>query len=229
MQENINHLAPVATASVEERSQFIWKVYAHVVGGILALVAIEAYILTSGMVNGLISLMYGSPILTFFAFVGSTMAAQSVARSAQSTTVQYAAFAAYVGIFAVFIAPAIYYAEMKQPGVVDSAAGVTILGAVGLIATAMITRKDFSFLRGILVWGGILAIVGIIGSFIFGYAMGTWFSLAMIGFAGAAVLYDTSNILHHYPKDKYVAASLELFASIALMFWYVLRLFMSRD
>jgi FtsH-binding integral membrane protein len=51
----------------------------------------------------------------------------------------------------------------------------------------------------------------------------------MIGLAGAAVLYDTSNILHHYPKDKYVAASLALFASIAMMFWYVLRLFMSRD
>jgi FtsH-binding integral membrane protein len=53
--------------------------------------------------------------------------------------------------------------------------------------------------------------------------------VAMIAFAGAAVLYDTSNILHHYPQDKYVAASLELFASIALMFWYVLQLFMNRE
>jgi FtsH-binding integral membrane protein len=93
----------------------------------------------------------------------------------------------------------------------------------------MITRKDFSFLRGLLVWGGILALVGIFASFIFGFEMGTWFSVAMIGFAGAAVLYDTSNIMHHYPADKYVAASMGLFASIALMFWYILRLFMSRD
>ena len=59
--------------------------------------------------------------------------------------------------------------------------------------------------------------------------MGTWFSVGMIAFAGAAVLYDTSNVLHHYPQDKHVAAALELFASIALMFWYVLRLFMARD
>jgi FtsH-binding integral membrane protein len=52
----------------------------------------------------------------------------------------------------------------------------------------------------------------------------------MIALAGGSVLYDTSNVLHHYPEDRYVAASLELFASIALMFWYVLRLFMlSRD
>jgi FtsH-binding integral membrane protein len=49
----------------------------------------------------------------------------------------------------------------------------------------------------------------------------------MIGFAGAAVLYDTSNILHHYPEDRHVAAALGLFSSIALMFWYVLQLFIS--
>ena len=74
-----------------------------------------------------------------------------------------------------------------------------------------------------------LAMVAIISSMIFGFQLGTWFSVAMIGFAGAAVLYDTSNIMHHYPQDKYVAASMQLFASIAMMFWYILRLFMSRD
>ena len=85
------------------------------------------------------------------------------------------------------------------------------------------------FLRGMLVWGGILALVAIVAAVLFGFELGTWFSVAMIGFAGAAVLYDTSNILHHYPEDRYVGAALALFASIALMFWYVLRLFMSRD
>ena len=104
-----------------------------------------------------------------------------------------------------------------------------LVAAAGLTAVALITRKDFSFLRGILVWGGILAIVAIVAAVLFGFELGTWFSVAMIGFAGAAVLYDTSNILHHYPEDRYVAASLQLFASIALMFWYVLRLFMSRN
>ena len=65
---------------------------------------------------------------------------------------------------------------------------------------------------------------------LFGFALETWFSVAMIGVAGAAILYDTSNVIHHFPKDRYVAAALTLFASVALMFWYVLRLFMgSRD
>ena len=95
-----------------------------------------------------------------------------------------------------------------QPGIIESAVGVTLLGTAGLTAVAFITRKDFSFLRGILVWGGILALVGIVASVLFGFELGTWFSVAMIGFAGAAVLYDTSNILHHYPEDRYVAAAL---------------------
>ena len=50
---------------------------------------------------------------------------------------------------------------------------------------------------------------------------------AMVALAGGAILYDTSNVLHHYPEDRYVGAALQLFASVALMFWYVLRLFMS--
>ena len=65
-----------------------------------------------------------------------------------------------------------------------------------------------------------------IGGAIFGFQLGTWFSVAMIGFAGVAVLYDTSNIIHNYPEDRYVSAAMQLFASIALMFWYVLRLIM---
>ena len=80
-----------------------------------------------------------------------------------------------------------------------------------------------------MVWGFFLAMAAIVGSLLFGFHLGTWFSVAMIGFAGAAILYDTSNIMHHYPQDKYVAASMALFASIAMMFWYILRLIMSRD
>ncbi|MDF1701983.1 MAG: permease, partial [Planctomycetota bacterium] len=47
--------------------------------------------------------------------------------------------------------------------------------------------------------------------------------------AGGYILYDTSNVLHHYPKSRYVGAALALFSSVALMFWYVISLFLSRD
>lgn len=229
MNDNVNYMAPVSELSVEERSAFIWKCYAHVVGAILAFAVIEAYLLTTGAALNLAIMMQGSPFLVLGAFILVSWGATRLAHTLTSKTTQYAAFGALVGIWSLLFAPMLYMAEATAPGTIDSAAGVTLLGTIGLIATAMITRKDFSFLRGMLVWGFMLAIVAIIGSLIFGFHLGTWFSVAMIGFAGAAVLYDTSNIMHHYPQDRYVAASMQLFASIAMMFWYILRLFMSRN
>ena len=229
MQDNLNPISAAQAQSVEARSQFIWKCYAHVVGAILAFAAIEAYLLSSGVAERIARPMLENWWMVLGAFIIVGWGATHVAHRLESRTTQYAAFAVFIFAEALIFAPMLYIAATMQPGVIDSAAGVTLLGSGGLIATAMITRKDFSFLRGILVWGGMLALVRIFSSFIFGFNMGTWFSVAMIGFAGAAVLYDTSNIIHHYPTDRYVAASMALFASIALMFWYILRLFMSRD
>lgn len=231
MQNNLNSLAPVSSLAVSDRSEFIWKCYAHVVGAILAFVAIEAYLFSSGVAMRIAAPMMNNWLLVLGAFIIVGMGASHLAHRLESRTSQYAAFAVFVLAEALIFSPMLLLAMMKDSSgsMIQSAGGVTILGSVGLVATAMITRKDFSFLRGILVWAGILALVGIVSAVIFGWQLGTWFSLAMIGFAGAAVLYDTSNIIHHYPADKYVAASMALFASIAMMFWYILRLFMSRD
>ena len=231
MHDNINSMAPVSSLAVEARSQFIWKCYAHVVGALLALVAIEAYLFSSGIAAAIAAPMLGSPLLVLGAFMALSWGASHFAHRLKSTAAQYAAFAVFVVAWSLMFVPMLAMAlAMDQSGsMIQSAAGVTVFGCVALIATVMITRKDFSFLRSVLVWGFFIAL-GLIGaSFLFGWNLGTWFSVGMVAFAGVAVLYDTSNIMHHYPQDKYVAASMALFASIALMFWYVLRLFMSRD
>ncbi len=229
MNENVNYLAPVSELTASDRSTFIWKCYAHVVGAILVFAAIEVYLFQSGIAAAIAAPMMNNWLMVIGAFMLASWGATHVAHRIESRNMQYAAFAFFVFVEALIFAPMLYVAYMMEPGIIDSAAGVTILGCVGLVATAMITGKDFSFLRSMLVWIGMLAFVAIIGSVLFGFELGTWFSVAMIGFAGAAVLYDTSNIMHHYPQDKYVAASMALFASIALMFWYILRLFMSRN
>ena len=229
MNENVNYLAPVSELSVEDRSTFIWRCYAHVVGAILAFAAIEVYFFQSGIAAAIAQPMLSNWWMVLGAFILVGMGATHVAHRIESKNAQYAAFAVFVVMEALIFAPMLFIAYAMEPGIIDSAVGVTIMGSVGLVAVAMITRKDFSFLRGMLMWIGVLAFVAIIGSLIFGFELGTWFSVAMIGFAGAAVLYDTSNIMHHYPQDKYVAASMALFASIAMMFWYILRMFMSRD
>ncbi len=63
--------------------------------------------------------------------------------------------------------------------------------------------------------------------FIQGMPMGIWFSGAMVVLAAGYILYDTSNILHKYRTDQHVAASLALFASVAILFWYILRIMIS--
>ncbi|MEL6321315.1 MAG: Bax inhibitor-1 family protein, partial [Cyanobacteria bacterium J06626_14] len=74
---------------------------------------------------------------------------------------------------------------------------------------------------------GLIALGLIIASVIFGFSLGVFFAFAMVAFASAAILYKTSNIMHHYSTRHHVAASLELFAAVMLLFWYVLRIVMS--
>lgn len=229
MNQHVNYLAPVSEASVEDRSNFIWKCYAHVVGAILAFAAIESYLIQTGLAESIAALSMEFPLLRIGAFLLVGWGGAHLAHKLVSVQAQYVVLAIFVFVYAVVFAPILLMATEYAPGMIDTAAGITVLASIGLIATVMITRKDFSFLRGMLVWAGMLALVAIIGSIIFGFHMGTWFSVAMIGFAGAAILYDTSNIMHHYPQDRYVAASMALFASVALMFLYILRMLMSRD
>ena len=141
----------------------------------------------------------------------------------------YAALAGFVVAEAIIFVPLLAIAFSRVPGAVQSAATVTALGFIALTAVAFMSRKDFSFLGASLRWVGLMALVAIVAAVIFGFELGTWFSVGMIALAGVAILYDTSNVIHHYPTDRHVAASLQLFASVALMLWYVLRLFMSRD
>ena len=228
--QTVPSYTPVAALSTDARSTFIWRTYGHVALAILGFGAIETYLFDSGLAVPLATAMLGfNWLLILGAFMVVGWLATHVAHRVDSKPLQYLALAGFVTAQAIIFVPLLALAMSMQPGMIESAAGVTLLGAGGLTVVAFVTRKDFSFLRGVLVWGGILALIAIVASVLFGFEMGTWFSVAMVGFAGAAVLYDTSNVLHHYPEDRYVAAALELFASIALMFWYVLRLFMSRD
>jgi hypothetical protein len=92
---------------------------------------------------------------------------------------------------------------------------------------AFLTKKDFSFLGGILGLAMFGALALIVVSVLFGFQLGIWFTWLMVVAACAYILYYTSNIIHHYRTDQYVAASLALFASVALLFWYVIQIFLS--
>jgi len=221
---------PVAAIGVDARASFINRTYNHLMGAIVLFTLLEVGLFQSGLAASIAGAMLGgSWLLVLGAFMLVSWFATRISLTSESKGAQYAALGGFVAAEAILFVPMIWMAEQYAPGAVESAAAVTLLGFGGLTAVAFVTRKDFSFLRGFLMWGGVLALVAIVGGVLFGFEMGTWFSVAMVGFAGAAILYDTSNVLHHYPEDRYVGAALQLFASVALMFWYVLRLFMSRD
>jgi uncharacterized protein len=105
---------------------------------------------------------------------------------------------------------------------------VTILGFAGLTAVGLYTRKDLSFIRPMVIWASVAALVLIVAAVLFGLELGVWFSVAMIALAGGAILYQTQAILRSYPEDAHVGAAVQLFASVMLLFWYVLRLFSRR-
>jgi uncharacterized protein len=219
--------AALPRGGIDSRSVFITRTYTHVVAGILGFILVELGLFESGMAEQIARFMFGfNWLLILGAFMLTSWLATRTAQTSTSIGMQYFAYAAYVVAQAIIFVPLLYLANAKAPGTIDSAVLVTALGAGGLMFVAHRTRKDFSFLRAILMWGGVLALVAIVGGVVFGFQLGTWFSVLMIGFAGAAVLYDTSNIILHYPEDRYVSAAMQLFASIALMFWYVLTFLM---
>jgi uncharacterized protein len=220
---------PVILLSQDARVAFLRRTYAHLLVAILGFVAIEAFLFSSGMALPIARSMLSVPwMLILGGFMLAGWLARSVAASSASPGLQYAGLAGYVAAQALIFVPPLVIAQLRMPGVLPAAALTTLVAFAALTAVVFVTRQDFSFLRSVLTWGGILALVLIVAAALFGFELGVFFSVAMVGFAGAAILYDTSNVLHHYPENRHVGAALELFASVALLFWYVLRLFMSR-
>jgi FtsH-binding integral membrane protein len=220
--------AAAAYNPIESRARFITRTYNHLFGAIALFAGIEFALFKSGIAERIAQTMLGvSWMLVLGAFMVTSWLASRAAHNAKSMPAQYAGLLAYVVMEAIIFVPLLWMANQYRPGAISAAGLVTMLGFAGLTAIAFITRKDFSFMRSILMWGGVAALLLIVGGAIFGFQLGVFFSVAMVGLAGASILYDTSNVIHHFPEDRYVGAALQLFASVALMFWYVLRIFMS--
>lgn len=220
-----------ADAPADARADFISKTYLHLAGA----VALEAVLLNTPGIENLVQLMLGgrwSWMIVLGAFIGVSYIAQRWATSAVSLPTQYAGLALYVVAEAIIFVPILFIAtRFRGPEVLGSAALITLVLFGGLTAVVFITRNDFSFLGAFLRFAGFAALAMIAVAAFTGFEPNSMISNvfmgAMIMFACGYILYDTSNILHHYRVDQYVAASLALFASVALLFWYVLQFVMS--
>ncbi|MCC6492077.1 MAG: US12 family protein [Pirellulales bacterium] len=221
-----------AEADAGERASFIRQTYLHLCGAILAFIALEAVLLNSPLAERMTELMVGNGrvgwLVVLGAFIGVSWLANSWASSSTSTATQYLGLSLYVVAEAVIFVPLLYFASVVGPENVIVIAGLlTAFIFVALTGVVFITGADFSFLRTLLSIS-VLAAFGVIAcSLLFGFSLGIVFTGFMLLLAGGYILYDTSNVLHHYRVGQHVAASLALFASVALMFWYLLQLLMS--
>jgi FtsH-binding integral membrane protein len=220
---------PVSYADANVRSEFIRRTYTHLAFAILGFLVVENMLLSWSGAPALISMMMGYGwLFVMIGFMGVSWLADKWARSDASPNMQYLGLGLYIVAEAVIFLPMLYIASnFSSPDVIPTAGLMTSLLFLGLTFTAFTTKKDFSFLRGMLSIGGFIAMGVIVCSILFGFSLGLFFSTIMVAYAAGSILYTTSNIIHHYRPDQHVAASLALFAGVALLFWYVLQILMS--
>ena len=222
----------VDRASEDERSAFIHRTYLHLAAAIAVFALLEWILLSLPFTPKLVGMIAGSRyswliVLGLFMLVGHV--ANKWAQSDRGQGMQYLGLGLYVIAEAIIFVPLLYLAAvLTSPTVIVNAAVLTGALFIGLTGTVFITRKDFSFMRAGLTITAFIALGVIVASILFGFTLGLVFSIIMVGLAGGYIVYYTSQIMHHYRTDQHVAASLALFAAVALMFWYLVRIFSRR-
>ncbi|MDR3199625.1 MAG: Bax inhibitor-1 family protein [Planctomycetaceae bacterium] len=222
-----------AAASADERAGFITKTYLYLIGAVLAMIGLEIIyfnLLGEQAIRVAGTLTSGFTwLIVLGVFMGVQWVADMWARNAASPVMQIAGLALYTVVASIVLFPLLTIALLVGGGTqIIVSAGIAAGGLFALMTLAVfITRQDFSFLRTFLIFGGMAALGLVVISILFGFSLGPIFIYAMITLACGYILYDTSNVLHHYRIGQHAAASLALLASLFILFWYVLQLFLS--
>jgi hypothetical protein len=233
----------VATLGVSDRLAFLKRTYAHL-GVALVLwagltAAIFRYATSFSLSFSSWALGGGTGtrfnwFLVLIAFMAVKMLARHLSMSDSSKGAQYAALFISPLAEAVILQPLIWlcfarfaHTDTNPMTVIGEAALITITVFVGLTLTVMWSKKDFSFLGGILNLGFWAAIGIIMASLMFGFNLGLIFCGFMVLLLAGYILYETSLVMAHFPPSKHIAAALMLYSSIATLFWYILQMLMS--
>ena len=231
--EEFRPALPVSALAEDKKVAFYKKTYTYLAFSVLLFVVVEYLFLQSEfIVNIGLKMTQGwTWLIVLGLFMFATNYAEKLALKTKDKTTHHIALFIYVlaeaFIFVPLIFIALQYTETTGTDVLTQAAIMTLALFTGLSAVVLMTKKDFSFLSSILTIGGFLAMGLIVaGTFFGGFELGLWFSVAMVALAAGSILYQTSNMVHKYEEDQYVAASLGLFASLMLLFWYIISIFM---
>jgi modulator of FtsH protease len=208
-----------AQSSIEERTGFIRKVYGLFFLGIFFAIA---GIYVSFQVPELMYAIAAHPFIAMIVMLGGVYGAQAVRLQ---PGVNVAALFGFTTLTGVVISPVMYYFAATNPASLYQAAFLTIGIFGGLTAYVFVSKKDFSFMRGMLMTGLIIVVLSVvlnifIASSAFGFAVSVTILLLFSGF----VLYDTSNIIKRYPTNEYIAGALSLYLDAFNIFLALLRI-----
>ena len=224
------HNTLVSQATESARAEFYRKTYSHVAYAILAFIGVEALLLKVVPEQTILWMISGRFIWLFIIglfWLGSSLSNKFVFDPSRDK--QYLGLGLYVVLEAIVFLPMIAIATYYSGGAMISQAGIiTLFMFGGLTAVVFLSKTDFSFLRTAITVGGFVALGAIVVGAIFGFNLGLWFSVGMVVLASGSILYQTSQIKDKYGTEQYVGAALQLFASVMLLFWYILRILTSR-
>ena len=166
---------------------------------------------------------YLGPIVTLVGFFGLVFAVHKTAESSLGLLFTFL----LTGFMGFTLGPILnaYLSLANGPSLVVSALGTTAAAFVGLSAYAVVTRKDFSFLSGFLVVGFFVLMGAVVlGLFFDLSAFSVAISCGFVLFASAAILWQTSAIIHG-GETNYVRATVSLFVSFYNLFISLLHIF----
>ena len=219
-----------ATVATYGDQAFLRATYTHLLYAVIAFIAVEYVLFKTGIALVLAPIMTSNWLIVIGGFMLLGFITRYFTQQKSTITMQYVEMAVTVILQAIIFIPLLVYAVyFTDVTVLSNAALISLVIFGTMTAIVAYTGKDFSFMGPLLAIIGIAALIAIVGSIVFGVSLGFYFALAMVVFAAAVVLYETSKVLHHYKEGQYVAAATALFASVAMLFYYVLATLVSRD
>jgi modulator of FtsH protease len=228
---------PIASSVVKEDTQtqmaFLQKVYSLFLLGLFSTFGGALLTLSNPSIMNLIFGNIIGIIVLIVAYFGLFFLTSAVRKT---PGVNVLALLAFTFVSGLMIVPAILRAvtQTGSMGVVLDASVITGSIFLGLTAYTFITKKDFSFLGGIVVIGtfaviGIMLLLGLLSLFHI-QSESAYLALAWIGSVlfSLWILYDTSNIMRMHESDEYVAGALALYLDVINLFLFILRILSSR-
>lgn len=222
-----------ADAAVSERVAFIQRTYLHVAGAIVGFALLLAA-LVNFVPGETMQRIFGaggrfSWLIVTGVFLGVSYLAHRMADARSPVSMQYLGLALYTVAEALFFWPIIWICTNipSLHGILPQAVILTLALAGGLTMSVLVTKADFSWMRSALYVAGWVAFGLILVSIFAGFSLGIFFVVAMIALMCGFILYETSNVLHHYSTNQHVGAALAIFSSLATLFWYVIQLLIS--